>query len=49
MRRHRAIEATFERARSYGGIARDALGVFRDSPEKSALENVIAFCIDRTH
>ncbi len=49
MRRHRAIEATFERARSYGGIARDALGVFRDSPEKSALENVIAFCIGRTH
>ncbi len=28
MRKHKAIEATLERARSYGGIARDALGHF---------------------
>jgi octaprenyl-diphosphate synthase len=49
MRRHKAIEATLERARSYGTIARDAMGIFRDSPQKSALTDVIDFCIDRSN
>jgi octaprenyl-diphosphate synthase len=49
MRKHKAIEATLERARSYGGIARDALAIFRDSVEKSAMQDVIAFCIARAH
>lgn len=49
MKRHKAIEATFERARSYGAIARDALAIFPASGEKDALEEVIAFCIGRTH
>ena len=49
MRRHKAIEATFERAHSYGSIARDALAIFPDSKEKYALEQVIAFCISRTN
>ncbi len=49
MKRHKAIEATLERARSYGAIARDALGVFRDCPIKSAMQDVIDFCISRTH
>ena len=49
MRRHKAIEATFERARSYGAIARDALAIFPASREKAALEDVIAFCISRTN
>jgi len=49
MRRHRAIEATMERARSYGGIARDAMAIFPDSPQKSALQDVIAFCVERAH
>lgn len=49
MRRHKAIEATLERARSYGAIARDAMAIFKDSPEKGALQDVIAFCVDRAH
>ncbi|MDX2308986.1 MAG: polyprenyl synthetase family protein [Hyphomicrobium sp.] len=49
MKRHRAIEATFERARSYGSIARDALAIFRDSREKSALEDLIVFSVSRGH
>lgn len=49
MRKHKAIEATFERARSYGSIARDALAIFPASREKDALEQVIGFCISRTH
>src|SRR5436190_5986520 len=32
---YKALEATLERARSYGAIARDALAIFPDSAEKS--------------
>ena len=49
MKRHKALEATLERARTYGGIARDALAIFPSSREKDALEQVIGFCIGRTH
>ncbi len=49
MKKHKAIDATFERARSYGAIARDALAIFPASKEKDALEQVIAFCIGRSH
>jgi octaprenyl-diphosphate synthase len=49
MRRHKAIEATFDRAQSYGAIARDALAIFPASREKDALEQVITFCIGRSH
>jgi hypothetical protein len=35
--RHNALADTLERARHYGAMARDALGLFRDSPLKSAL------------
>jgi len=49
MKRHKAIEATFERARSFGAVARDALAIFPDRPETSAMEQVIDFCVQRTH
>jgi octaprenyl-diphosphate synthase len=49
MKRHKAIEATFERARSFGAVARDALAIFPDRAEKSAMEQVIDFCVQRTH
>jgi octaprenyl-diphosphate synthase len=49
MKRHKAIEATFERARSFGAVARDALAIFPDRLEKSAMEQVIDFCVQRTH
>jgi octaprenyl-diphosphate synthase len=49
MRRHKAIEATLERVRGYGGSARDDIAIFRNSPQKSALQDVITFCIDRAH
>jgi octaprenyl-diphosphate synthase len=49
MKRHKAIEATFERARTYGSMARDALGLFRDSGPKKALLDVVAFSISRAH
>jgi len=49
MSQHNALEATFERARAYGAIAHDALAIFEDGPEKSAMLDVIAFCIERRH
>lgn len=49
MQRHRVIEATLERARTYGIKARDALGVFPESEPREALAEVVEFCISRTH
>lgn len=49
MKRHKAIEATLERARTYGVIARDAMAIFPDSTEKRAMQDVIAFCVQRGH
>jgi octaprenyl-diphosphate synthase len=49
MKRHKAIEATFERARHYGSIARDALEIFPDSDAKQALAGVVEFCISRSN
>ncbi|MDA0240099.1 MAG: polyprenyl synthetase family protein, partial [Proteobacteria bacterium] len=37
MNRHDALTDTVERARHYGAIARDALGIFDDVPEREAL------------
>jgi octaprenyl-diphosphate synthase len=42
-----SLQDTVNRARHYGAIARDALGIFPDSPAKAALIDIIDFCIDR--
>ncbi len=49
MRKHRAIEDTIERARHYGAMARDALGLFPHSDWKVALLDVVDFCIGRSY
>jgi octaprenyl-diphosphate synthase len=49
MRRHRALEDTIERARHYGAMARDSLGLFADSPWKRALLDAVEFAIARAH
>ncbi|MEC9368735.1 MAG: polyprenyl synthetase family protein [Pseudomonadota bacterium] len=46
---HGAIADTIERARHYGSIARDAMDIFPDSPQKSALLEAIDFCVSRAH
>lgn len=46
---HQALDDTVERARHYGAIARDALGVFPSSPAKSAFNDLIDFCIERAY
>jgi len=49
LEKHSALSDTVERARHYGAIARDALGVFPESDIKTALLDVIDFCIERAY
>jgi len=47
--RHGALRDTIARAGHYGAIARDALGIFPDGPEKRAFLEAIDFSIERAH
>ena len=47
--KHGAIDDTIARARHYGAIARDALGLFQDRPETRALLDVVGFVTARAH
>ena len=49
MQRHGSLRDSVERARHYGAIARDALGVFPDHPVKRALVELIDFAIHRAY
>jgi octaprenyl-diphosphate synthase len=49
MTKHRTLEDTISRAHHYGAMAVDALALFPPSPMKSALEQVVAFCLARSH
>jgi len=49
MAQHKAIDDTFERARHYGAIAVDALGIFPASALRSALAHAVSFAINRSH
>lgn len=47
--RHRAIADTVERARHYGAMAKDALGIFPAGAARSALLDVVDFCVSRVN
>lgn len=49
MKKHGALDATVARAKHYGAVARDDLAIFPDSDYKTALLDVVAFCVNRTH
>jgi octaprenyl-diphosphate synthase len=49
MEKHRALKDSVDRARHYGAIARDSLGIFEDGPLKVIFKNLINFCIERAH
>jgi octaprenyl-diphosphate synthase len=49
MERHGSLRDSVERARHYGAVARDALGVFPDGVEKRALIDLIDFAINRVY
>ena len=47
IRSHNALRDAIYRARHYGAIARDALGLFADHPVKQALLDIVDFTIER--
>lgn len=49
MQKYQVIDATLQRARTYGLEAREALMVFPQSGPRDALAEVVEFCISRTH
>ena len=49
MAHHATLRDTVDRARHYGAIARDALGLFPECAEKRVLLEVIDFVIDREY
>jgi len=49
LQRHGALRDSIARAGHYGAIARDALGIFPDGPEKRALLEAVDFAIERAH
>ena len=49
MEKHVALEDSVKRARHYGAMARDALGIFPDSPHKKAFIELIDCCLDRAY
>ncbi len=49
MRRHRALDDCVERARHYGAMARDALGIFPASAWKQAMLDAVEFAVARAH
>ena len=49
MKKHGSVADTISRADHYGDVARDALGIFPESEIKTALLDIIDFCIDRAH
>ena len=49
MTKHRSLTDTVERARHYASIAKDALGIFPDGDMKSAMLEVVDFCVERAY
>jgi len=49
LQRHGTLKDTVERARHYGAIARDALGIFPESEDKDALVEANDFSIERAY
>jgi len=49
LEKHGALKDTVERARHYGAIAHDALGIFKNGPVKTAFNDLIDFCIERAY
>jgi len=49
LEKHGTLKDTVERARHYGAIARDALGIFPETEAKDALIEAIDFSIERAY
>ncbi len=49
LQKYGTLSATVDRARHYGDIAKDALAIFEDNKAKSAMLEIVDFCIDRAY
>lgn len=49
LHKHNALNDTIERARHYGAMAKDALGIFPNNPSKQILCDIVDFCISRAY
>ena len=47
LKKRKILDDIYIRAKHYGAVAKDALGIFDDSKEKKALLNIVDFVIDR--
>jgi len=49
LQKHQTLDDTLKRAQAYGDTAIKALAAFEDSPTKTALIDVVDFCINRAY
>jgi len=49
LQKHQTLDDTLKRAQAYGDTAIKALDAFEDSPTKTALIDVVGFCINRAY
>jgi len=49
LEKHGTVDATIERARHYGSIAKDALAIFPDNEVREILSDLVEFVISRGH
>jgi octaprenyl-diphosphate synthase len=49
MEKHGTLDDSVDRARHYGAIARDSMGMFPDNEVKTAMNSLIDFCIERPY
>lgn len=49
MTKHGSLTDSVKRAKHFADVARDALGIFPESPAKKSLLDIIDFCIDRAY
>jgi octaprenyl-diphosphate synthase len=49
LEKHRCLADAVQRARHYGAIARDALGLFPDGPVKSTMLGIVDFSVERAY
>jgi octaprenyl-diphosphate synthase len=49
LEKHGTLADTVERARHYGAMAKDALAIFEDSEAKTAMMDIVDFCIERAY
>jgi len=49
LEKHRCLADAVQRARHYGAIARDALGIFPEGPVKSILLGIVDFSVERAY